>query len=73
MLNKIICLSVCLSDVSTVKNRCGPSRAGLALQAQAMLVSWPPLEPDRAMELLDCRFADEKVREFAIEGLKTLR
>nr|CAB3264879.1 phosphatidylinositol 4,5-bisphosphate 3-kinase catalytic subunit beta isoform-like [Phallusia mammillata] len=41
--------------------------------AQAMLGAWPPLEPDRAMELLDGQFADEKVRDFAVRCLKQLR
>nr|XP_002122027.2 phosphatidylinositol 4,5-bisphosphate 3-kinase catalytic subunit beta isoform-like isoform X1 [Ciona intestinalis] len=40
---------------------------------QAMLNSWTPLSPERAMELLDCQFADEHVRDFAVKCLENLR
>ena len=40
---------------------------------QAMLDSWPPLQPERAMELLDCQYADQRVRDFAVKCLRSLR
>ncbi|XP_076805492.1 phosphatidylinositol 4,5-bisphosphate 3-kinase catalytic subunit beta isoform-like isoform X1 [Clavelina lepadiformis] len=40
---------------------------------QAMLQSWPPLPSERAMELLDFQFADQRVRDFAVQSFESLR
>ncbi|XP_072175298.1 phosphatidylinositol 4,5-bisphosphate 3-kinase catalytic subunit beta isoform-like [Diadema setosum] len=41
-------------------------------QMQALLQIWPPLKPEEAMELLDYRYPDVSVRQFAVECLKSL-
>nr|XP_039250663.1 phosphatidylinositol 4,5-bisphosphate 3-kinase catalytic subunit beta isoform-like [Styela clava] len=41
-------------------------------QMQALLNCWTQLEPERALELLDCQYADEKIREFAVSCLRKL-
>jgi hypothetical protein len=42
-------------------------------EAHRLLGEWRPLPPVYAMELLDGRFSDRKVREFAVEGLRGLK
>lgn len=37
-----------------------------------LLLSWAPLSPIQALELLDAKFADRKVREYAVARLETL-
>lgn len=41
-------------------------------QVHCLLSQWPLLEPYPALELLDCQFADEKVRTFAVKCLEPL-
>lgn len=41
-------------------------------QVHHLLSQWPLLEPYPALELLDCKFADEKVRTFAVKCLEPL-
>ena len=40
---------------------------------QALLQIWPELQAEDALELLDCKFADKTVREFAVKCLKKLK
>lgn len=42
-------------------------------QMQSLLSSWPHLDPDYALELLDCHYADQQLRKFAVESLKPLK
>ncbi|XP_030842482.1 phosphatidylinositol 4,5-bisphosphate 3-kinase catalytic subunit beta isoform [Strongylocentrotus purpuratus] len=41
-------------------------------QMQALLQIWPPLKPEESMELLDYRYPDVSVRQFAVKCLQQL-
>jgi len=41
-------------------------------QMQTLLTSWPELEPEQALELLDFTYADKSVREFGVKCLEKL-
>ncbi|KAH3764589.1 phosphatidylinositol-4,5-diphosphate 3-kinase [Pelomyxa schiedti] len=43
-----------------------------ASEAHRILKLWPLLKPTAALELLDARFADEQVRQFAIKCINTM-
>ena len=40
------------------------------LQMHVLLQSWPPVDQDTALELLDCIYPDKNVRDFAVKCLK---
>jgi len=43
------------------------------LEVYWLLARWPTLEPEVAMQLLDCTYPDARVRQFAVQCLeKTL-
>ena len=48
------------------------SRREEVLDAQRLLAAWPPMEPMRALELLDAFFACREVREYAVRCLDQL-
>ena len=41
-----------------------------SLQMHVLLQSWPPVDQDTALELLDCIYPDKNVRDFAVKCLK---
>lgn len=45
----------------------------LGLQMQILLQTWPKLEPEQALELLDYTFADQEVRKVAVESIEKMR
>jgi phosphatidylinositol-4,5-bisphosphate 3-kinase len=47
--------------------------AGAVKEVHRMLNKWAPLNPYLGIELLDAKFADEKVREFGVYCLQQLR
>ena len=42
-------------------------------QMQILLQTWPKLEPEQALELLDYTFADQAVRRIAVECIEKMR
>ena len=42
-------------------------------QMQILLQTWPELEPEQALELLDYTFADQEVRKIAVKCVKKMR
>lgn len=40
---------------------------------QILLQTWPKLEPEQALELLDYTFADREVRKIAVECIEKMR
>lgn len=40
---------------------------------QILLQSWPRLEPEQALELLDFTYADQEVRKFAMQCIEKMR
>ena len=45
----------------------------LFFQMQILLQTWPKLEPEQALELLDYTFADREVRKIAVECIEKMR
>ena len=45
----------------------------LDFQMQILLQTWPKLEPEQALELLDYTFADQEVRKVAVECIERMR
>ena len=45
----------------------------LVFQMQILLQTWPKLEPEQALELLDYTFADQAVRRLAVECIEKMR
>ena len=45
----------------------------LGFQMQILLQTWPKLEPEQALELLDYTFADQEVRKVAVECIEKMR
>ncbi|EDO42011.1 predicted protein [Nematostella vectensis] len=41
-------------------------------QMQVLLQIWPEMHPELALELLDCNYADQKVREFAVRCIEKM-
>ena len=37
-----------------------------------MLKNWAPMEPEEAIQLLDAKFPDERVRTYAVERISHL-
>lgn len=44
----------------------------LFFQMQILLQTWPKLEPEQALELLDYTFADREVRKIAVECIEKM-
>lgn len=42
-------------------------------QMQILLQTWPKLESEQALELLDYTFADQEVRRVAVECIEKMR
>ena len=40
---------------------------------QILLQSWPRLDPEQALELLDFTYADQEVRKFAVQCIENMR
>lgn len=40
---------------------------------EILLLTWPELEPERALELLDYSYPDQAVRRFAVQCLEKMR
>jgi phosphatidylinositol-4,5-bisphosphate 3-kinase len=37
-----------------------------------MLNNWAPMAPEDAIQLLDCKYPDEKVRKYAVDRISQL-
>lgn len=45
----------------------------VGFQMQILLQTWPKLESEQALELLDYTFADQAVRRIAVECIEKMR
>ena len=45
----------------------------LFFQMQILLQTWPELEPEVALELLDYTYADQEVRKIAVKCIEKMR
>jgi len=44
----------------------------LVNETYKMLRNWAPMEPDEAIQLLDAKFPDERVRSYAVQRINHL-
>ena len=44
----------------------------LVNETYKILKNWAPMEPEEAISLLDAKFTDEKVRQYAVERISHL-
>ena len=42
-------------------------------QMQILLQTWPKLDPEQALELLDFTYADQEVRKIAVQCIEQMR
>ena len=42
-------------------------------QMQILLQTWPRLDPEQALELLDFTYADQEVRKIAVQCIEKMR